>query len=801
MPWNPFGRGADDDCCRCYVAVPSSEQPSPKCRSVSLGCTGVLAAGSALLAALVTAAVLDAQRKSGSLGTPGALAPMLLPSADFVERAKRTEYLFAELTFQEVRVVATFAADSLGCATGYRGSGAEALRGCFLSGSEAVVLQIPSKAAALAHLDGGGPAPPRFAEVIVVHGDKPVEQGVGVYAVGPLDGQGGLSKDATLSLLRSLHFNRRPVDLSDTSCDVVTVKVVQQLLDLLVESFGESLLVLGGTGVAPGTAGQLFTLYNPAVDSTLQKRVVRVVINWFHDPERFQVNWMHTLPFSFNIVQEGDPEKWYAENVSYCGQMFKTVDDLQKTNQSGQLFKCTYKPNTAYTWDNAGPDPGTPAASEEAEPGRKVSRTWHVVGRGAIRWRGWELFATIRPASGLALYDVRWRGERILYELSMSDAHAYYSGDKAEKQFHYSDKAFSLSGLSGDLVMGLDCPEGSSFLDGSLWMIPSGVTLSTDPAKAKAAKLACIFESDGFEGSLWRHAQLLTRRVSGRPSRQLVVRAVSTVGNYDYITEVRFTEDGSVHVRNEFAGYPETDHAAPFGEVPTTGRRAEHGRAGPWLDWGNRIRGDLVAQLHSHFVAWKVDLDILGQRNEFHALRVGVAEGSAPGVLAKKAQTDARMDAEDPDKLLIAQAVSPGLWRVVNAEALNPSTGAPRGYAIMIESAPAVQTLPASHPFAVTGSFAKRHLAVARRKDSEPSATHSLDHFPLDAPLLSVDRFLEDRESLVGEDLVCWVSIGKEHVTRSEDVPLVSNFGVAFALHPWNYHEENPAMQLPMMRG
>jgi len=217
------------------------------------------------------------------------------------------------------------------------------------------------------------------------------------------------------------------------------------------------------------------------------------------------------------------------------------------------------------------------------------------------------------------------------------------------------------------------------------------------------------------------------------------------------------------------------------------------------LDWGNRAHGDLAAQLHSHFAVWKVDFDILGQKNDFHVLHAEVAEGDPDG-FAKKIQKDARVEREDPDTPLVAQATSPGLWRVVNSEALNPSTRTPRGYSIMIETAPAVQTLPSSHPFSVTGSFAKRHLAVARRKEEEPFATHSLDHYPLTSPLLSVDRFLDDRENIVGEDLVCWVSVGKEHVTRAEDIPLVSNFGVQFALLPWNYNIENPAMQLPMVR-
>lgn len=801
-------RGTDEiDCCRCYVAVPGMESSPPPKPALSLRAAAVLASFSALLAAAVTAFTFTARGAPGAVPTAFSAYTEPLtaaPTAAARERAHRREQLFSELTAQEVRAVARFAASGLGCATKYdtAAAAAAALRSCFLSGSESVRLWMPEKRAALAHLDGDGPPPLRTAQVIVVHGDKPVAEGVGIYQVGPLNGNGGLAVDASIRLTRSLHFNRRPLDMGDTSCDTVTTKVVRQLQQLLLASFGHVFKCLPES-FKPQEAGQLYVLYAPAVTSTLQHRATRVVFNWFRDPEQFQINWMHPLPFTFDIVQVGDVEDWIAENVTYCGQMFKGVDALLDADHHRHLRRCSMKPATEYSWDVPGPDPGTAAASKVPAPMHSVPVTWHLVGRGGILWGDWELLATVRPSSGLSLHDIRWRGKRILYELGMSDAHAYYTSALAEKQFHYSDKAFSLSQLSGDMVLGLDCPEGATLLEGTIWMLTAGVAIISDPAAAKPAQLACVFESNGFEGSLWRHTQLLSRRVSGRPAKQLVVRAVSTVGNYDYIAEVRFAEDGSIHVRNDFAGYPETDHAAPYRDPPATPSGLTAVAVG-WpdgapvqLDWGNRVRGDLVAQLHSHFCVWKVDLDILGEGNEFHVTRASVAQD---GAYNKKVLKTLRVEREDPDVPLVASAIAPSLWRIVNSNAPNPSTGTARGYAILIESGPAVQTLPPGHPFTITGSFAKRHLAVARRKEEEDAATHSLDHYPITDPLLSVDRFLTDREDLTGQDLICWVSVGKEHVTRSEDVPLVSNFGVGFTLAPWNYHEENPAMQLPMVK-
>ena len=54
----------------------------------------------------------------------------------------------------------------------------------------------------------------------------------------------------------------------------------------------------------------------------------------------------------------------------------------------------------------------------------------------------------------------------------------------------------------------------------------------------------------------------------------------------------------------------------------------------------------------------------------------------------------------------------------------------------------------------------------------------------------------EDGESLPGEDLVAWVNLGKEHMPRTEDLPLISNFGTYFDLLPRNVHPINAAMDV-----
>ena len=69
------------------------------------------------------------------------------------------------------------------------------------------------------------------------------------------------------------------------------------------------------------------------------------------------------------------------------------------------------------------------------------------------------------------------------------------------------------------------------------------------------------------------------------------------------------------------------------------------------------------------------------------------------------------------------------------------------------------------------------------------------DLFAPAEPHTSLDTFL-DGESIVQQDLVAWVTMGKEHLPRTEDLPLISNFGTYFAITPQNQFTTNAAMDI-----
>ncbi|KNA15918.1 hypothetical protein SOVF_093990, partial [Spinacia oleracea] len=119
--------------------------------------------------------------------------------------------------------------------------------------------------------------------------------------------------------------------------------------------------------------------------------------------------------------------------------------------------------------------------------------------------------------------------------------------DITEEWYHrtYFDAGeYGLGVLSVPLQPKIDCPQNAVFMDGYL--------TSHDGNPIRMPNVFCIFER--YAGIImWRHTEasiphrLITE--SSRPELTLVVRMISTIGNYDYIFDWEFFQSGSIKVK------------------------------------------------------------------------------------------------------------------------------------------------------------------------------------------------------------------------------------------------------------
>ncbi|GAB5354783.1 hypothetical protein AAMO2058_000149000 [Amorphochlora amoebiformis] len=715
--------------------------------------------------------------------------------------------IFNELSKQEIALVAKYFTEQTNSSACWSPQPVD-----YLIGPSAVeLLSIPKKEA-LAYIDSTGeygPKPPRYARVTLLRrkeGDI-IEYKVGPIITGKYGRKSRIARNATIEPLiaaGAIPASKRPPDFSEDYRDLVA-SVITPIRNYFVQAFGP-ILIYEPTWEAKN--GLLGWFARADITSTKEKRVGRIQFLWFHpDLDKLPKSWMHPVPFGFRVdFTRPDPQTWKPFDFLFCNQgPFHNMSGLQYALKTGQIKMCklNFSENSSSDWDI--PNPKHP--HEKGPVTRQSYNPRYKIKNGNVEWMGWKFQVTNRPSKGPALYDVRIHGQRILYELSLQDAYAAYGGSYME-QFYYPDASFSLSQItSGNLLKGIDCPHGAHMIKSSKWMgtmMDKGRLKSVkdfkfirDPLKPINYYPVCIFEEDR-QTSLFRHTNTATGKVSAGRMTNLVVRAIGTVGNYDYITSFKFHLDGTIEVTSEYAGYCET--------------RWINKDINPWEEpFGTTTHEGLSLPVHSHLVNVKADFDILGTRNSYVKTSVEIEDTPKETIISKQ---EKRLFSKSAPKTkvmkntlvafegsgvstAVVNVSKPTVWRIVNTEAI-PAAGKgvstePRGYAI-VPLKTNIQVLPNDHPFTIAASYTKYNLAVTKRKETEDRVSSVYDIYGPSNPVTSLDRFLEDEEKIIQEDLVAWITVGKEHITRTEDLPLVSNFGSGFMLQPWNYFDKNAAM-------
>src|SRR5262249_27778639 len=112
----------------------------------------------------------------------------------------------------------------------------------------------------------------------------------------------------------------------------------------------------------------------------------------------------------------------------------------------------------------------------------------------------------------------------------------------------------------------------------------------------------------------------------GRPATELVVRSASEVGNYDYLIDYVFQQDGMIHVLVGATGLDAVKGVAATSMADAT--------APADTRYGTVIAPNLVAPNHARFFNFRLDFDIAGQENAF--MRPGLVAGAVAKGLPRR---------------------------------------------------------------------------------------------------------------------------------------------------------------------
>ncbi|XP_029942692.1 LOW QUALITY PROTEIN: amiloride-sensitive amine oxidase [copper-containing]-like [Salarias fasciatus] len=627
-------------------------------------------------------------------------------------------------------------------------------------------LHVPKKHEALRALDRGHARPPRQARVIIQFGNQS-KPNITEYTVSPLP-RPKTHKVRTFKGGRPVAFDSRPITSVEYHHLTKTLeKITMRAHTLLLETTGGfsftncSNRCLTFSDIAPRGLG-------PGERRTwimLQK----FVEGYFIHPVGFEVLINH---------RDLDPEKWTVEKVWYNSMYFDSVEELVEKYESGKVGKVklpdhdendlfsTYVPRGHFN---------TPTDIHGPKLVEPQGRRYHI-DRNFVEYAGWSFAYRVRSTAGLQVFDLRFNGERIAYEISLQEAIAFYAGDTpAAMQTKYIDAGWAMGTSNYELAPGIDCPEIATFVD--LYHF-----FDTDkPVRYRNA--LCIFEMTTAM-PLRRHFDSDFHGgynfFGGLDNTVLVLRTTSTVYNYDYIWDFVFYQNGVVEVKVSATGYIHATFFTPNG-----------------LHYGTKVYDYVLGNLHTHLIHYKVDLDLAGRENSVESMDlrfVNITNPWSPGhfvVQSKLHRTELKTERS------AAFRFGRKFPRYVHF--YNPSEknkwGHSRGYRIQLNSH-AHSVLPRGWREENGISWSRYPLAVTRHKDHEATSSSIYAQNDPWEPAVSFEDYIRNDEDIVKKDLVAWVTVGFLHVPHSEDIPNTATPGnaVGFFLRPFNFFDEDPSL-------
>ncbi|KAH7398984.1 copper amine oxidase [Phaeosphaeria sp. MPI-PUGE-AT-0046c] len=608
-----------------------------------------------------------------------------------------------------------------------------------------------NKTDVLPFLDGSASVPVKYARAIIFEGGKQVPDSQ-EYMIGPLP----IAESSTIQKLDyiynggqggSVPYNARYFDGPRTSAtEPLIASVMSNISDITAALFQGRVYY----GSKDNRTTLSMTSGTPqSYDGTQAFRNVM-----FRIPG--PASYMTPLDFFLHIDCTGTDPSLYKMKGFVTGEKFyPTIAALRSAFEAGELGM-EYNQTSDADWAlvNYKPELGVrelesrlaPATLEIGGKRYKVD-----VKNQYVEYMGWSFYIAFSRTLGVMFYDIRFKGERILYELSMQEATAQYGGNQPKAaNTVYHDTYYSLGAEMGTLIEGYDCPWGSTF-----W----NLTYHSGNSSVINTNSLCLFEAD-MNFPLSRHRTGASNdygfsNMGSVKGAQLIVRAIATVGNYDYMFDYGFHMDGSLEVSVRASGYLQSSFY-----YPTQGK------------WGPRIQQATQGSLHDHIITFKGDFDILGTKNSLQVSELKVVNQSQPWFpeLGVFEQMEMDISIMKEEKQFNWAVNNQAMYVVLNPNETN-AWGEMRGYRI-VPGRSDIHLSTLNSPWSLKNSeFAKSHLAVSRQHDNEVFA-NSVQNANLPwAPQQDFSKFF-DGESIENEDIVVWFNLGMHHFTRSEDVPV-----------------------------
>uniref|UniRef100_A0A4W2CDG4 Amine oxidase n=1 Tax=Bos indicus x Bos taurus TaxID=30522 RepID=A0A4W2CDG4_BOBOX len=659
--------------------------------------------------------------------------------------------LFADLSREELTAVMSFLTQKLGPDLADAAQ-ARPSDNCIFS----VELQLPPKAAALAHLDRRSPPPAREALAIVFFGGQP-QPNVTELVVGPLP-QPSYMRDVTVERHGGpLPYYRRPV-------------LLREYLDIDQMIFNRELPQAAGVlhhccSYKQG-GGNLVTMTTAPRGLQSGDRAT-----WFGLYYNISGAGYYLHPVGLELLVDHkalDPAQWTIQKVFFQGRYYESLAQLEEQFEAGRVNVVVIPNNgTGGSWSLKSQVPPGPTPPLQFHP----QGTRFSVQGSRVTSSLWTFSFGLGAFSGPRIFDIRFQGERLAYEISLQEAVAIYGGNTpAAMLTRYMDGCFGMGKFATPLTRGVDCPYLATYVD---WHF-----LLESQAPRTLHDAFCVFEQNKGLPLRRHHSDFISQYFGGVVETVLVFRSVSTLLNYDYVWDMVFHPNGAIEVKFHATGY--ISSAFFFGTAQK---------------YGNQVRENTLGTVHTHSAHYKVDLDVGGLENWVWAEDMAFVPTAIPWSPEHQIQrlqvTRKQLETEEQAAFPLGGA-SPRYLYLASKQ--SNKWGHPRGYRIQTVSF-AGGPMPQNSPMERAFSWGRYQLAITQRKETEPSSSSVFNQNDPWTPTVDFSDFINN-ETIAGKDLVAWVTAGFLHIPHAEDIPntvTVGN-GVGFFLRPYNFFDQEPSM-------
>lgn len=281
----------------------------------------------------------------------------------------------------------------------------------------------PNKTNALDFIDRDGKAPSRYAHVVIDH-RATIEPYYADILVGPLPIVNGTTQWVPLEYPYTRKTNGRVRNIEaddDLLYSNWLLGISQSVSDITLSLWNATFLGLDNDTISMWGIDPL---------SQGQDRLTRWDQFWNEPASDFDDSTL--LPLGLYVhsdVTGRDPSKWKLLGWLYNDIFYSTTEEFRQDFYSPGFKKLGL--NTEGKWAQTDQQ-GKVLPHDRSYPPVSVapsgSRFAVDVAQKYVEWMDFSFFISFAHDTGMALHDIRYKGQRILYELGLQEALAHYAG-------------------------------------------------------------------------------------------------------------------------------------------------------------------------------------------------------------------------------------------------------------------------------------------------------------------------------------------------------------------------------------